>query len=115
MRRGETENCANQHKARSCILPFGREAQHTLTSGSENAIKHFQRYLERNPDDLEVKWLMNVAYMTLGKHPDGVRKEFLIPPSTFESKQDIGRFEDPGSRSRARHVQYGRWRHYGRL
>jgi tetratricopeptide (TPR) repeat protein len=94
MRRGETENCANQHNARSCILPLSPEAQHTLTSGSEKAIEYFRTSLERNPDDLEVKWLMNIAYMTLGKHPDGVPKEYVIAPSTFASSEDIGRFAD---------------------
>jgi len=94
MRRGENENCANQHNARSCILPIRREAQHTLTSGSENAINYFRKCLEQNPADLEVKWLMNIAYMTLGKHPEAVPKEYLISPDVFASKEDVGLFED---------------------
>lgn len=97
LRRGERENCADRHNASSCILPIRREAQHTLTSGSENATKHFRTHLERNPHDLEIRWLLNIAYMTLGKYPSEVPKEYLVPPSTFESKEDIGRFEEVAS------------------
>jgi hypothetical protein len=32
--------------------------------------------------------------MTLGRYPAGVPEEFLIPPSAFESQEDIGRFMD---------------------
>src|SRR6266436_7031981 len=46
------------------------------------------------PDTLEVKWLLNLAYMTLGKYPAGVPAKYLIPPSAFQSKETIGRFVD---------------------
>ena len=32
--------------------------------------------------------------MTLGKYPDGVPAQYLIPPSVFESKEKVGRFVD---------------------
>ena len=94
MRRGENDNCVNNRNAESCIFPLGAKACHRLVSGSENAIKHFLRCLNRNPKDLEVKWLLNISYMTLGKYPDEVPKEHLIRPKVFESKEDIGRFVD---------------------
>lgn len=46
------------------------------------------------PGDLQTKWLLNLAYMTMRKYPAGVPKEYLIPPDVFESKQNIGRFVD---------------------
>ena len=52
------------------------------------------KYLEQKPDDLEVKWLLNLAYVTLGKYPAGVPASDLIPPSVFASKESIGRFVD---------------------
>ena len=64
------------------------------TASSESAIAYFKKYLAKRPDDLEVKWLLNVAYATLGKYPQGVPVEYLIPPSVFASKDTVGRFRD---------------------
>ena len=94
MRRGETENCVAAHGTMSCIVPLCAEAQHKRTSGSTNATVHFLKYLSQDPQDLEVKWLLNLAYMTLGKYPQGVPQEHLIPPSVFRSEKDIGQFVD---------------------
>ena len=94
MRRGENENCVLHHHAEMCVLPLSPEAQHTRVSGSEKAIQHFLKYLDRKPGDYEIKWLLNVAYMTLGKYPGTVPKEHLVPLAPFESNEDIGRFVD---------------------
>lgn len=61
---------------------------------SEKSIQYFLQYLAQKPDDLEVKWMLNLTYMTLGQYPEGVPPKYLIPPSIFESKENIGRFVD---------------------
>src|SRR5579871_1014956 len=61
---------------------------------SKQAITYFQKYLARNPNDVEVKWLLNLAYDTLGEYPSGVPAAYLIPEKDFESKENIGRFVD---------------------
>jgi tetratricopeptide (TPR) repeat protein len=58
------------------------------------AIQYFTQYLKQDPDDIEVKWLLNYSYSTLGEYPAGVPKEYLIPLSDFQSKENIGRFVD---------------------
>lgn len=97
LRRGELENCTLNHNAEMCIFPLSLRAQHKLPSGSQKAVEYFTQYLSRNPGNLEVRWLLNVAYMTLGKYPGEVPKELLIPQSAFESKENIGRFADVAS------------------
>jgi hypothetical protein len=87
MRRGEVENCVTNRNADVCIFPLTAEARHRLRSGSERAIEYFERYLEKEPSSLEVRWLLNVAYQTLGEYPDKVPKAYLIPPAAFESKR----------------------------
>jgi tetratricopeptide (TPR) repeat protein len=94
LRRGELDNCLHHHNASMCVLPLRREAQHRLTSGSENAVRHFLKYLDQNPDDWEEKWLLNLAFMTLGKYPARVPKNYLIAPQTFESAEKIAPFQD---------------------
>ncbi|UWZ84518.1 FG-GAP-like repeat-containing protein [Occallatibacter riparius] len=64
------------------------------TEDSKKAIEYFTKYLEQTPNDLEVRWLLNLSYMTLGQYPAGVPARFLIPESDFHSSDSIGRFED---------------------
>jgi hypothetical protein len=64
------------------------------TRDVEQAVAHFLSYLKGRPDELEVRWLLNLAYMTLGQYPAGVPQAHLIPPSAFTSAEDIGRFTD---------------------
>jgi tetratricopeptide (TPR) repeat protein len=61
---------------------------------SKLAIQYLEKYLEQQPDDDQVRWLLNFAYATLGEYPDKVPPAQLIPPSDFQSPQDIGRFKD---------------------
>jgi len=61
---------------------------------SRLAIQYFTQFLSQYPDDIEVKWLLNYGYSTLGEYPAGVPKAYLIPLSDFQSKEDIGRFVD---------------------
>ncbi len=98
LRLGENSNCINCRGETSCILPISGKAIHQFPEGSRNAIKHFKEYLAKFPDDLQVKWLLNVAYMTLGEHPHGVDQQFLISIDEWsQSEDDIGRFRDIGA------------------
>jgi hypothetical protein len=94
MRRGELENCVHNHNAETCIFPLSRAAQHGRAEGSTKAIEYFKTHLAQRPDNLEARWLLNLAYMTLGKYPQAVPSAYLIPPSAFASKDRAGRFVD---------------------
>jgi hypothetical protein len=94
LRRGEVDNCLLHHNREMCLFPLSEAARHRLDDGARKAFGHFKSYLERNPDNLEVRWLLNIAAMTLGKHPDGVPERFRIGPESFASPVDPGRFWD---------------------
>jgi hypothetical protein len=98
LRRGETENCVMCRGEGSCIFPISREAIHQKPEGSRLAIRHFREYLSRHPDDLGVRWLLNLAHMTLGEYPDKVAPEYLLAPERFHSEpaSAIGAFKDVG-------------------
>jgi tetratricopeptide (TPR) repeat protein len=74
--------------------PLDPHASFEKKDESKQAIVYFRRYLEIRPNDLEVRWLLNLAYATLGEYPSGVPAAFLIPESNFKSKESIGRFVD---------------------
>jgi hypothetical protein len=94
LRRGEMENCLECRGPSSCIFPIDAEAVHRIPSGSREAIRHFQKYLHQRPDDLGVRWLLNIAYMTLGEYPDKVPQDKLISIERLLSRLDVGRFEN---------------------
>jgi tetratricopeptide (TPR) repeat protein len=94
LRRGEVENCVECPCQRSCIFPLQASAFHQKRTGSRLAVKYFSEYLEGAPDDIGVRWLLNVAYMTLGEYPDGVPAPRRLPLDPFRSEFDIGRFVD---------------------
>ena len=97
MRRGENENCIACRGESSCILPISKAAVHQNPEGSRIAIKHFMEYLEKFPDDGEVRWLLNVAYMTLDEHPQKVPPRYLIDIDRYAHQEHgIGRFRDIG-------------------
>ena len=83
MRKGELENCAANHNAQSCIIPIQGGGIHKLTSGSEQAIEMYKTILTKFPDDLQSRYLLNIAYMTLGKYPAEVPKQWLIESGVF--------------------------------
>src|SRR5206468_1514398 len=80
------ENAVFSAHAGRCLFPMRPDLQYRKTSNAERAAQHFLRYLEQKPDDLEVKWLLNIACMNTGRYPSGVPKQHLIAPTVLESK-----------------------------
>jgi hypothetical protein len=96
LRRGETENCIECRGEGACVFPLRSTAVHINPAGSRLAVQHFTEYLQQFPDDLGVRWLLNLAYMTLGEHPSKVPTAYLLTFDHFGSEFDIGRFRDIG-------------------
>ena len=92
--KAEVENGLYRAPDDRCLFPPRADARFLEPGTSERAVKYFLDYLAQRPNDLEVRWLLNLAEMTLGRYPGGVPQPYLIPPSAFESAADIGRFVD---------------------
>jgi tetratricopeptide (TPR) repeat protein len=74
--------------------PLNRGAAYGQKEDSAQAIAFYTAYLKRNPEDLEVRWLLNLSYMTLGQYPAGVPAAYRMPESMFRSAENVGRFVD---------------------
>ncbi|MEO7976475.1 FG-GAP-like repeat-containing protein [Flavobacterium sp.] len=79
MRLGEKQNCVNHHNPESCIMPIQKNGIHIIRQGSQKAIEIYTKLLNMNPNDYESRWLLNIAYMTIGSYPLDVPKQWLIP------------------------------------
>lgn len=95
LRLAEQQNCLLNHSSASCLFPIRAEGVHMLTEGSEKAMELYRRLLrEWRPDNMEARWLLNVAAMTLGKHPEEVPEQWVIPADAFKADEAFPHFPD---------------------
>ena len=97
LHKSEMENEVYTRPDDRCTFPPEKSLCYQRTDDSQRAIDYFTKYLQlkpERPDAVQVKWLLNLAYMTLGKYPAGVPQQYLVPPSVFASKENIERFVD---------------------
>ncbi len=94
LRQAEVANCITRHTPECCIFPLRGTGVHEVKSPARSAVESFERFLQRKPEDLKIRWLDNIAHMAAGDYPEGVPRAYLIPPSAFKSARDIGRFPD---------------------
>ena len=94
LRLGEAQNCLAHSNAESCILPIRGDGVHQEQRGARGAIKYLGEVLDRQPNHIASRWLLNLAYMTVGEYPEEVPPKLLVPPERFESGQEVARFRD---------------------
>jgi hypothetical protein len=94
MRLGERTNCMLNHNGSSCIFPIKGEGMHKIQTGSRKATEVYEKILKKDPNDLESRWLLNIAFMTLGGYPKAVPKEFLIPSLDADTGVKVKPFTD---------------------
>lgn len=94
MRLGERTNCIHNHTAESCIFPISVAGRHEDKTGSEKAIELYKRILAEDLSDLESKWLMNIAYMTIGAYPEQVPPGLLLKVMDDDTSGTIKPFKD---------------------
>ena len=94
LRMGEQANCLLNHNGDSCLFPIQGGGVHVLQRGSRDAIVLLSELLGKFPGDLRARWLLNIAYMTVGEYPEKVPPKWLIDPKRFASDYDLKRFPD---------------------
>src|SRR5579863_1324743 len=62
LHKSEMENDSFRAPGEKCLFPIRPENAYRVTEDSQKAIEYFLKYLEKKPDELEVKWLLNIAY-----------------------------------------------------
>jgi len=92
LRSGETQTCIDHPNPESCVFPLRMGGRHRDPGGATQAAHLFEIYLAEHPEDYEIRWLLNISYMALGRYPHDVPSRYLIPPDVFESPVDVGPF-----------------------
>ena len=104
LRAGEVENCLLMPNADRCLFPVLPGGVHAKQEGAKNAAAIFKEYLAGNPDDLEVRWLLNLSYMLLGTYPQDVPAEILLKPEIFRSEIPDAALHGRRGTDRVRHA-----------
>ena len=94
MKQGELRNCVSPEGRLVCTLPLDATYAHEDKSSATIATDMLESLLDHNPESVRYRWLLNVAHMSLGSYPDGVPREFLIPPDVFAPEYELDRFEE---------------------
>jgi len=94
LRLAEELNCHLANNRDSCLLPIRGEGVHQRREGATLAIEVLKGILDQDSDNLQARWLLNVAHMTLGSYPEGLSPRDLIPPATFASEYPLPAFEN---------------------
>jgi len=94
LRMGEQENCCDHNNSRSCLLPISGSGIHTKQEGSRGAVKCLLEALKQKPDNMSARWLLNIAYMTIGEYPQKVPARWLIPIRKFGGDYPMKRFDN---------------------
>ena len=96
LRLGETENCCLRYTPASCVLPIRGEGIHTLQDGSLRAIEQLEQVLSDadNPSKIyfQARWLLNIAYMTVGRWPNGLSADLVVSPEALRSQESFPHF-----------------------
>lgn len=77
-----------------CLLHLAPGPAYPNRASVEKAIEHFERYLAKKPDELEVRWFLNLAHVAAGSYPAKVPPRFLIGPPAFAASIETGRLRD---------------------
>jgi len=79
LRLAERNNCVMGHNEDACILPIRGKGVHADKTAATKAVEAFELLLTLEPENYDARWLLNIAYMTLGEYPYKVPKKWLIP------------------------------------
>jgi len=63
---------------------------------ARQAIQYLEQAFNDDPDNYQMRWMLNLTYAYLGEYPGKVPAAELIPLSVFQSPETIGRFKDIG-------------------
>ena len=94
LRLGEQINCIQHHAGESCIMPIVGDGIQVSKKNTKKAIDLYLVILNKYPDDLGSRWLLNIAYMAIGLYPDSVPKQYLIDGLMGDFQAEIPKFSN---------------------
>ena len=90
----ERENCVRARSVRACLFPIRTAGEPRAASAARAAASVHGSLARSRPDDLTVRWLLNLSHMMVGDYPEGVPARFRIPREALRGAGGIRHFRD---------------------
>jgi hypothetical protein len=94
LRRAQEQNCLSRFSTVSCLFPVHADGIHAQQTHVRAALARYRNVLQRTRNNLEARWLLNLASMMGGDYPERVPDALLIPPEAFASEETVAPFTD---------------------
>ena len=94
LRQGEIDNCLVTPNADRCLFPLRPGGRHHHPDAARAAFERLLARADDDPANLEIRWLLNLSAMVIGRHPDGVPARHRLAPDLFRSEARLPRFLD---------------------
>lgn len=85
LRVAESENCVNCRNGEGCVFPIQAGGVHSSKEGATAVIALIKSRLNEDPNDLMLRWLLNLMAMSVGSFPEDVPEQFRIPENKLVS------------------------------
>ncbi|MFT7589098.1 MAG: hypothetical protein ACI959_001312 [Limisphaerales bacterium] len=96
-RLAEQQNCISNHNPESCIIPFTENAVHKNKEGANLALSQYTDVLNQYPESAHARYMLNLAYITLGEYPNNVPEKWLISTDKLGQDPSMPRFKNIAS------------------
>lgn len=87
LRLGEQQYCILDHSRYSCLLPLDSSAIYKSDESAKKAIANYLALLKIDPADIESRYLLILAHMTLGSYPELIPNDLVIKNPLFDVPQ----------------------------
>lgn len=81
LRLAEQQNCVAHHGGESCILPLAEGGIHRDPGAARRAMGYFEKALAQDPQEIQARWLLNLASLVAGSGLEAIAPERRISPS----------------------------------
>lgn len=93
----EDQNCIENHSARSCILPFAPEAIHIRKQHTLIAADLLETHLASHPEDIQARWLLNLARMVAGDDLEAIPTSYRLPSDALADESGFAAWRNISS------------------
>ncbi len=94
----EDRNCLLVHGGGACVLPLIESAVHRDPTHARSAAQRFRQVLETHPDDVQARWLLQLAHTLAGGDPSEVEA-----PRRRDGQAAVARTRRPDAAGRTSH------------
>lgn len=97
LRLGQEHHCLAESLTAACLFPIREKGVYEHQESSHAAIELYSDILRRTRKNVEARWLLNIAHMSVGGYPGEIADSLRLPPAALASEHEVDAFTDVAS------------------